>query len=272
MKKQKLNIMIIGAHPDDCEIQSGGLAILARRRGHRVLFVSMTNGDTGHHKIGGVELARRRHAEAEKSAALAGAGYACLDIPSNDLEPCLFLRRRLIEMIRQFKTHVVITHRPNDYHPDHRYTSIIVQDTSSAVTVPNVCPLTPGLKRNPLYLYMADTFRKPRPFSADLIFGIDAVVDRKTAMVHAHTSQVYEWLPWERGWAKGMPRGEKARKAWIKKIWMARNRECADRFRNELKAKYGEKKGAAIMYAEAYEICEYGSPGFAGRCQKILSF
>src|SRR5215216_6224648 len=62
-----LNIIAFGAHPDDCDIRAGGTAALWAARGHHVRFVSVTNGDAGHHEQGGGQLAMRRRAEAREA-------------------------------------------------------------------------------------------------------------------------------------------------------------------------------------------------------------
>ena len=63
----KLRIIMIGAHPDDCDIDGGGTAILYAKMGHAVKFVSVTNGDAGHQQMQGAPLAKRRFAEAKEA-------------------------------------------------------------------------------------------------------------------------------------------------------------------------------------------------------------
>ena len=85
-----------GAHPDDCDSKAGGVAAKYAAAGHQVRFVSVTNGDAGHHEIGGVELARRRRAEAEAAGAVAGIEYHVLDIHDGELVPRLENRKLII--------------------------------------------------------------------------------------------------------------------------------------------------------------------------------
>ena len=66
---QPLRIIAFGAHPDDCDIRAGGSAAKWAALGHKVRFVSVTNGDAGHHEQGGGQLAMRRRAEARRRAA-----------------------------------------------------------------------------------------------------------------------------------------------------------------------------------------------------------
>lgn len=252
-------ILVIGAHPDDCDIKVGGAAIKWADAGDTVRFVSATNGDAGHHEIGGVELARRRREEASNAGDVLGVQYELLDHHDGELTPSLERRKQFIRMIREFAPDLILTHRPNDYHPDHRYTSDLVQDSAYMVTVPNICTDTEALSYNPVIAYLSDDFQKPYPFDPDVVVAIDDVVDQKVEALHQHTSQFYEWLPWNMGVEDDVPEGEEARKEWIREEWLSRSEDVADRFRDELVERYGEA-GEDVQYAEAFEGCEYGSP------------
>ncbi|HZT82663.1 MAG TPA: PIG-L family deacetylase, partial [Gemmataceae bacterium] len=164
MSDQPLRLLIIGAHPDDADYHAGGLAALYRQAGHVVKMVSLTNGDAGHQTLRGEELARRRQAEAAAAGAVIGATYDVLDNHDGELLPTLDNRRQVIRLLRTFRPDLVLTHRPNDYHPDHRYTSQLVQDAAYMVTVPAVVPEVPHLPANPVIAYLPDAFEKPYPF------------------------------------------------------------------------------------------------------------
>jgi len=257
-KKPKL--LGIGAHPDDCDLRMGGLAAIYASMGFEVKFVSVTNGDAGHHETGGGALAERRRREAQAAGAVIGIEYELLDISDGELVPSLENRKKVIEVIRRFKPSLVLTHRPNDYHPDHRYTAVLVQDAAFLVTVPNICPLTPRLETNPVIGYMYDDFRKPVPFSPSVIIDTDEVIEKKYRMLDCHASQVYEWLPFIDGYLDEVPAEEGARPAFLEKQWGDCMTDVADKYRAELIATYGEERGRRIKTAEAFEICEYGSP------------
>lgn len=258
MSKQ-LNILVFGAHPDDCDIKTGGVAALYVQQGHRVKFVSVTNGDAGHHEMGGGPLARRRYAEAQAAADVIGIEYDLLDNHDGELMPTLENRYKIIRTIREFRPDLIMTHRPNDYHPDHRYTSTLVQDAAYMVTVPNICSLTPHLERNPVIVYLSDGFMKPSAFTPDVVVGIDAVIEQKIDMLHCHVSQFYEWLPYNSGTLGTVPTDISARRAWLAERLRNRFRATAEKYRDQLTALYGESLGSQIGYAEAFEGCEYGS-------------
>lgn len=260
MNYQQLRILVIGAHPDDCDFKAGGIAALYKQEGHNVKFISVTNGDAGHHEMGGGPLALRRGQEAKDAADIIGIEYDLLDIHDGELVPNLENRYKIIRNIRQYKPDIIMTHRPNDYHPDHRYTSMLVQDAAYMVTVPNVCAQTPHLDNNPVILYLSDGFNKPYPFTPDVVIGIDSVVDKKIDMIHSHTSQVYEWLPFNNGTLESVPDSTEERREWLANRLLRHFSSIADKYRHIIIEFYGDELGESIQYAEAFESCEYGSP------------
>ncbi len=269
MAKQ-LRVLCIGAHPDDCEFHCGGMTLLWRDLGHEVKFVSLTNGDTGHHQMGGGPLARRRYAEAQASAAIAGLEYEIVDIHNGELQPDVPTRKIVVRIIREFEPDLVICHRPNDYHPDHRATGVLVQDAMFQVTVPNFVPLTPSMTDAPVLGYMHDTFTEPTPFVPTVAIDTDEVFSRKVDMMHCHESQVYEWLARESEVADDaekqldwvaetkVPEADEARWGWLAERMEKRFGAVADRYRDCLIEWYGEERGNAVKSAEAVMISEYG--------------
>jgi len=257
---QKLRILVFGAHPDDCDIKAGGVAALYVQQGHQVKFVSVTNGDAGHYEMGGGPLANRRKSEARAAAAIVGIEYQLLDNHDGQLEPTLENRHQIIQLIREFKPDLIMSPRPYDYHPDHRYTAILVQDAAYMVTVPNVCALTPHLNYNPVIVYTSDRFAKPYPFNPEVVVGIDMVIEKKLDMLHCHTSQFYEWLPYNAGVLAQVPSGNSERRQWMAERRLKGFKAIVDQYRDVLFELYGESEGAKIQYAEAFEGCEYGAP------------
>jgi LmbE family N-acetylglucosaminyl deacetylase len=264
-----LNIIAIGAHPDDCDIRAGGTAAKWVAAGHRVRFVAVTNGDAGHQSEGGGMLAARRRAEAVEAGKRVGVDYVVLDNHDGELVPSLKVREELIRQIREWKADLVLSPRPNDYHPDHRYTGVLVQDAAFMVTVPNVASDTPALRRNPVFLYYEDRFQKPQPFSPDIAVSIDDTWDKKVAMLDAHVSQVYEWLPWHDGTLDQVPKDVTARKAWLSK---SRSRPPTPLVRAALEKYYGKDVAAKVQNAEAFEICEYGRRPDAAEIKRLFPF
>ena len=256
----KLRIIAFGAHPDDCEFKLGGTAAKWAALGHHVKFVSVTNGDIGHWRMAGGPLAQRRTAEVQEAARILGITTEVLDIHDGELMPTLENRQKITRLIREWKADIVFSPRTNDYHPDHRYTAVLVQDSAYMVTVPFFCPDTPPLTRNPVFLYFSDGFQKPNPFTADIAVSIDDVIEKKVDAADALVSQVYE------GGANGSEQtlidrhadDPVARRAWMAERRKAGEANAANKFRDTLIKWYGAEQGAAVKYAEAFEICEYG--------------
>jgi LmbE family N-acetylglucosaminyl deacetylase len=261
-----IRAIAIGAHPDDCEIRAGGTAALWTRMGHAVKFVSVTNGDAGHHELRGAELAKRRRGEAmEAGRRLGGVEYDVLDFHDGELMPTLEVRREILRLIRDWRADVVLGPRPNDYHPDHRNTGIAVQDAAYLVVVPSLVPEAPALRRNPVFLYYEDRFQRPNPFRPDLAVAIDEVIDHKIAALDAHVSQFYEWLPWVDGRLDEVPADGDVRREWLRRT---RTSPMKADTRAALERWYGP--GKAVEHAEAFEICEYGAQPDDARLRELF--
>jgi N-acetylglucosamine malate deacetylase 1 len=268
-----VRIICFGAHPDDCELQAGGTAARWAAKGHKVKFVSVTNGDIGHWRDAGGPMANRRTAEVQQAARLLGITTEVLDIHDGELLPTLENRRLLTKLIREWNADIVISHRPNDYHPDHRYTGILVQDAAYMVTVPFFCPDIPVLRKNPAFFYYPDRFQKPTPFKPDVVVDIGPVMEKKLDALAAIVSQFYE------GGANGSadllpddPAKQKERQAQVRASFARRNQSIADRFRVQLKDWYGQEQGAKVQYAEGFELCEYGSQPNAQELKRLFPF
>lgn len=271
----KLRIIVFGAHPDDAEYKTGGTAAKWAKLGHQVKLVSVTNGDIGHWQIAGGPLAQRRTAEVKAAAKILGTTSQVLDIHDGELLPTLEHRKLITKLIREWQADIVISHRPWDYHPDHRYVGVLVQDAAFMVTVPFFCPDVPPLKKNPVFLYSSDGFRKPYPFDPDIAVSVDDVFETKLAAIHELSSQAYE------GGANGSEElvrsvppesNPAARKAWLKERWSSRQNAEANRSRDVLIRLYGEERGKAVKYAETYEICEYGSRPSGDELRRLFPF
>jgi LmbE family N-acetylglucosaminyl deacetylase len=266
----KLRIVVFGAHPDDAEIRAGGTAALWAAQGHGVQMVSVTNGDIGHYAMSRPALAARRLAEAQAADKLLGAATRVLDIHDGELEPTLANRRTITRVVREWKADIVIAHRPNDYHPDHRYVGVLVQDSAYMVTVPKFCPETPHLRSNPVFLYSEDGFERPNPFRPDIVVAIDEVIDKKAEAIMKMESQFVE------GGANGSPPKDaadrEARRQRGLAAFKARSGWTADHHRKNLIELYGEELGKKVRYAEAFEICEYGRRPNAEETRRLFPF
>lgn len=269
----KLRIIAFGAHPDDCELKAGGVAAKWAALGHHVKLVSVTNGDIGHWKSAGGPLALRRKAEVEQAARILGIHTQVLDIHDGELEPTLEHRRTITRLIRQWHADVVLAHRPNDYHPDHRYTGVLVQDAAFMVTVPFFCPDVPYLENNPAFFYYSDRFERPNPFRADVVVDIDDVIEKKLNALDALESQFFEGGA--NGSAKLLPKdaaGREVRLRQVRQAFQDRAMNVAKKYRNRLVDLYGEDKGSKVQHAEAFELCEYGSQPGPKEVRRLFPF
>jgi LmbE family N-acetylglucosaminyl deacetylase len=258
--EQRLRILLIGAHPDDADIKTGGTSAKWTSLGHDVKLASLSNGQAGHQTMHGRDLAQRRHTEAQAAAAVIGATYDILPNSDGELDDRLDYRHQVIRLIRGFRPDLIITHRSTDYHPDHRFTGLLVQDASYLLTVPAICPDIPHLPRPPVILYFSDAFKKPCRFEPHVVVDIELEFERMVAMLHCHESQFYEWLPYNAGYLEQVPLNEAERRTWLAERIGRRIRPLADRYRQQVVATYGPDRGHQVRYIEAFEVSEYGAP------------
>jgi LmbE family N-acetylglucosaminyl deacetylase len=269
----KLRIVIFGAHPDDAEIRGGGAGALWSDAGHHVQLVSVTNGDIGHFAMAGGALAQRRLAEVRAASKILGTTVTVLDIHDGELMPTLENRRTLTRIIRRWGADIVIGHRPNDYHPDHRYVGVLMQDSAFMVGVPFFCPDVPALNKNPVFLYSYDNFQRPNPFRPDIVVAIDSVIDRKVEALVTMESQFVEGG----ALAKANPslddpaEREKKRQL-VRENFRRRFAAVANQNRDKLIELYGKETGKQVQYAEAFEVCEYGRQPNAAEIRKLFPF
>src|SRR5439155_3487275 len=174
-----------------------------------------------------------------------------LDIHDGELLPTLENRRTITRLIREWSADVVMSHRTNDYHPDHRYTGVLVQDAAYMVTVPHFCPDVPALTANPVFLFYPDAFQKPNPFQPDVVVNIDSVIERKLDALDALVSQFYE------GGANGSaellpsePSKQQERRRQVRTGFAARNQSVARQYRSKLGDFYGKEKADKVQHAE----------------------
>lgn len=268
----RLRLLVLGAHPDDAEFHAGGLAAIFCSLGHEVKLISVTDGRAGHHKEFGPKLVKRRRQEAAASAKVIGASSEVWNHPDGELEPTLDLRWQIVTELREFSPHLVLTHRTEDYHPDHRAVAHAVRDASYLVTVPGVVPDVAILREPPVIAYMVDRFTRQTPFRADVAVDISAQVDAIVAMLACHQSQVFEWLPYNRHHGDELPKDEEGRLNWLRTWIESRLRETADIHRTALVETYGESVGNRIQFAEVLEISEYAAPLDDARREQLFAF
>jgi bacillithiol biosynthesis deacetylase BshB1 len=110
-----IDLLVVGAHPDDAEVHVGGLLALASRRGLKAVILDLTRGD-----LGTRGTPETRHREAMEAARLLGVERIILDLPDARFGEGNPERDRIIGVLRALKPAVLILPHPEDQHPDHR--------------------------------------------------------------------------------------------------------------------------------------------------------
>jgi len=265
-----LRVIAFGAHPDDAELKAAGVASLWSQRGAKVKLVAMTNGDVGHFEQAGGPLAKRRKAEVQECAKQFGSVVDVLDIHDGELMPTLENRRTVSRLIRDWQADIVMGHRPNDYHPDHRYVGTLLDDSAVVVVAPFFVPDTPPTRRNPVFMYYSDGFQHPYPFRADIVVSIDPVAEKKWACISAMPSQFGDADSWQARTRLDVPKEPADRAAFLLNVVKQRDEALANQYRAQLIALYGEQRGKQVKYAEAFQINQYGRQPSAAELRKMF--
>lgn len=249
-------VLVLGAHPDDAEVAAGGLLVRHRKLGSVVRIISVTDGRSGHHHTQPEELVRIRREEARESGELIGAENFTWDFPDGELQADLQVRSAIIREIRGFQPDLVLTHRPNDYHPDHRAVGQAVQDASYMVTVPHICPDLPALRSDPIVAYMSDLFTRPNPLRSDIALNIAEEFETMVRMAACHQSQFFQWLPYHDGKLQEVPDTYEAKLAWLHGWLTEFLKRRWEHFQSELSQRF---VGSSLVspLIEVYEISEY---------------
>ena len=275
MKPQDIRVLVIGAHPDDPDLLAGGVARKFVKIGATVRMISLTNGDKGHQTMTPPELAKRRYGETLRSARHLGINsYLVMDTPDCELEASLEQRKNVTRLIRQFAPHIVLTHRNCDYHADHRAAGTLVMDSAYLLGVPNWCPDTPIPPVMPAIFLQRDDFMDTWPLRPDVLVPVDDELDTLLTALTEHTSQFFEWLPFDMHTESEVPPADdlEGRKRFIEKYWVG-HRKCgdADRFRAKLVKALGPA-GEKVRYVEPFELSQYGKQISVEEMRELFPF
>ncbi|KOR90193.1 PIG-L deacetylase family protein [Paenibacillus solani] len=253
-----LNVIVIAAHPDEPEIYAGAISAAYAERGHRVKFLTLTDGCCGHYEMSGQQLVDRRKQEAQEAARRLGVlEYVVLPIPDGELMPSIEIRKEVIRQIRGWEADIVITfHADGPGHADNRSVGKIVRDTADFVAnVPNAVPEVPSLRKSPIFLLMPD-YAARASYKPDIVIDAGEVIEKKLLACDAHASQFYEFAPWQGGFLNAVSNTWKEKRNFILKYWN-RFLSVSDEMGPALSKYYGQDAAASVKYAEPFEIANY---------------
>ncbi len=187
-----MNVLAVGCHPDDLEIACFGTLARYAARGDNVVTCSITNGNLGHVEIMPDDLRRIRVAEATRSAQVIGAEYRTLDVSDLQVEACnKEIAEKLIEVIRDTKPDVIITHNPDDYMRDHQQASRLAFDASFGSSIPHIVSAAEAYGTIAPLFYM-DTLAGIGFIPTEYV-DITETIELKLKALSCHESQV-KWM------------------------------------------------------------------------------
>ena len=190
------HVLYLGAHPDDGDYDYGAAIAQLVRSGAKVSVATFCYGCKGHVDMEPAALAARRRKEAQAAAKIYGLErYIVNECPDCELDASRAWRERMGRLIRDLAPDMVLTHRPVDYHADHRAVGQVSQDLAYFLGVPHWCPDTPVPEKLPFFMYTVDAFTVPRRLRPDLVINCEPTLEIAAKGISCHVSQLFEWMP-----------------------------------------------------------------------------
>lgn len=187
-----MNILAVGAHPDDIEISCSGTLSKLKQAGHHIVLCHACKGDKGHYTIPPEQLTEIRRKEAQQAGAVLGSevislGFGDGEIIAENQEN----RMIFIDLVRQARPDIVITHAPNDYMPDHIAVSQLVFHATFFATLPWFKTNHPAADKVPGLFYMDNL--SGLGFEPTFYVDVTDHLETKLDMLRKHQSQLV-WL------------------------------------------------------------------------------
>lgn len=182
-----MNILAIGAHPDDIEILCGGTLALYAEQGHRIFMAVATDGSVGTPDLSKAEIAAVRQKEAAASAKVLSAELIWMGFEDEWLFNDRPTRIAFLDVIRQADPDVMFIHSANDYIADHRNAGQIALDCRIPASVRLVETSLPACRKIPHVFFMDNV--AGIEFAPEHYVDISSVLATKQQMVSCHASQ-----------------------------------------------------------------------------------
>ncbi|GAO42705.1 PIG-L deacetylase family protein [Flavihumibacter petaseus] len=248
VSQKSLKVMVIFAHPDEGEIYTGGVTALYTKMGHQVKFMSLTNGDAGHHSMKPADLAKMRYQEAMESKKILSLGdYEVLDYHDKFLKNTREVQDKVIKSIREWNADIVFTYYPADGgHPDNMTAGYIVREAAPRLQ----------MAKTPVFVYIRDFHTINFSYIPDFAVGIDAVWQTKLAACAAQKSQVNEAIPYKMGILEEVKASPEKQKKLVEENTYPFS--SVTNINMPALAKWYGSQTASVKYAEAFEIAEFG--------------
>ena len=178
-----LDLLVIGAHPDDAEVHVVGMLALAARNGLRAGILDLTSGDLGTRGTAGT-----RRAEAMAAAAILGVTRTILDLPDARFDTGEANRLKVMAQIRELRPEVLILPAPEDRHPDHRRAFRLAREAAYYAGLKNY-PCPPPCIAEPWRPPAVAWVGGETPGAPDLVLDVSRVWDQRMAAFDAFGSQ-----------------------------------------------------------------------------------
>ena len=184
----KLDILAIGAHPDDIELACSGTLLRHISIGYKVGLVDLTQGELGTRGNGPLRIL-----EAENARKAMGAEIRVnLGMPDCFFENNEANRRKIVEQIRRYKPEIVFANAISDRHPDHAKGSKLISDACFLAGLQKFETNIEGLEQEKwrpkhVYHYIQDRYVAP-----DFCIDISEWQQKKMELILTFKSQFFD--------------------------------------------------------------------------------
>lgn len=184
----KIDVLAMGAHPDDVELGCGGTILKLISEGKKVGIIDLTKGELG---TRGTEQTRKE--EAEKAAELLGISVReNLEMKDGFLNNSEEYQMKIIEMIRKYRPEIVLGNAVNDRHPDHAKAAKLISDACFLSGLTKIKTSLNGIEQEvwrPKHLFHYIQWKNIKP---DFVVDISNYIEKKVEVCLAYKTQFYD--------------------------------------------------------------------------------
>jgi len=184
MLKEKIHIVVFGAHVGDAELTTGATLAKHTRAGHKATIVHMTAGEKGNPKMSPEEYAKQKRREAEESARVLNANVRILPYKDAELPVNREVKMTICDLVRELKPDIVITHWKGSWHKDHANTYRNVMEGIFYAGLPAIKRRLPahGVSR----VYFADNWEDPYGFEPQVFVDVTEAFETYVEAISRH--------------------------------------------------------------------------------------
>lgn len=183
----KIDVLAFGVHPDDVELGCAGVLLLEKKNGKKIAIVDLTQG----------ELGTRGNAETRKEEAAVAAAILNVDARENlrmadgFFENNEINKRKIITILRKYKPEIIFCNAPEDRHPDHGRSSLLVEEAAFLSGLSKIETFLDNELQTAWRPKFVFNFIQDRYINPDFVMDISEQMEQKIESVKAYKTQFF---------------------------------------------------------------------------------